>query len=350
MRSFETYVPLLASVPGPLTRVLARADTSRGAEALHRAQLPGLLRELSSRARVESIKASSALEGVVVPDERRAYRIIAGGANRLRTRSEQELAGYRDALDYVWQAEWEPVNVGLLLHLHRLLVGRTAAAVSGGRFKEEDNLVVDRLADGTKKVRFRPVPAVVTPSFTAELVERYLAERQADHHHPLLLVGLAILDFLVIHPFEDGNGRIARILTNALLDDAGYGVARYVSLEQLVASTEQEYYASLLASTHGWHDARHDPWPWLGYFVHQVADAYALFEQRATAGTSAGSKRDRVRDHVLHHAARSFRIADLRAALPGISDGTIRLALAELRAAGQVGVDGPGRSATWTRR
>jgi Fic family protein len=350
LRSFEAGMPLLASVPGPVARALARADTARGSEALHLAQLPGLLRALSSRARVESIKASSALEGVVVPDERRADRIIAGAASSFRTRSEQELAGYRDALDYVWQTDWKPLNAGLLLHLHRLLVGRTPAAGSGGRLKEEDNLVVDKLADGTRRIRFRPAAASATPFFTAELVDRYVAERNADEHHPLLLVGLAVLDFLVIHPFEDGNGRIARILTNALLDDAGYGVARYVSLEQLVASTDEEYYATLLASTHAWHDARHDPWPWLSYFVRQVGEAYALFEQRAAAAGSVGTKRDRVRDYVVHHAPRSFRIADIRAAVPGVSDGTIRLALDELRQAGRIDVDGPGRGATWTRR
>ncbi len=249
----------------------------------------------------------------------------------------------------MWQADWRPLNVGFVLHLHRLLLGRTAAAGLGGRFKDEDNLVVDKHPDGRRTVRFRPVPASATPSFSAELVDRYIAEREADEHHPLLLVGLFVLDLLVIHPFEDGNGRVARIVTNALLDDAGYGVARYVSLEQLVADSADEYYDTLLASTHRWHDGRHDPWPWLDYFVRQVGAAYGLFEQRAATAGASGSKRDRVKDYVLHHAPRSFRIADVRTALPGISDGTIRLALDDLRAAGRIDVDGPGRGATWTR-
>lgn len=349
MRSFEADIPLLAHVPGPVARALGRVDTARGSEDVYVAQLPGLLQQLSARARVESIKASSALEGVIVPDERRADRIISRAANKLRTRSEQELAGYRDALDYVWQDNWRPLNIGFLLHLHRLLHGRGVGSELAGRFKDEDNLVVDRLPDGRREIRFRPVSAASTPSFTAELVERHVSVRAADDHHPLLVVGLTVLDFLVIHPFEDGNGRIARILTNALLDDAGYGVARYVSLEQLVAGTDEQYYAALLASTHGWHEARHDPWPWLDYFVRQLGQAYALFEQRAASARSPGTKRDRVRDFVLHHAPRSFRIADVRAALPGVSDATIRLALDELRTAGQVDVDGPGRGATWTR-
>lgn len=136
--------------------------------------------------------------------------------------------------------------------------------------------------------------------------------RDDDEHHPLLLIGLAVLDVLVLPPFEDGSGRRARILTNALLGDAGYGVARYVILEQLIASTDEAYYASLLASTHDWHDAAHDPWPLLEYVVRQVGVAYDVFEQRAAATRTAGSKRARVRDYVLHHAPRSFRCQRVR--------------------------------------
>jgi len=311
--------------------------------------MPGLLSELALRARVASVKASSALEGIVVPDDRRADRIIAGAAARLRTRNEQELAGYRDALDYVWQTEWQPLNVGLVLHLHRLLLAHTVAAPAAGVLKPEDNLVVDKHADGSRTVRFTPVAASQTPYFMKELIDRYVDEVGRDAQHPVLLVGLAILDLLVIHPFEDGNGRVARILTSALLSQGGYTVGRYVSLEQLVAETDERYYAALLTSTSGWHDAQHDPWPWLEYFVEQLARAYAIFEERATSARGAGSKRDRVKDHVLRHAPARFRIADLRSALPGIGDGTIRNALDDLRREGRVDVDGTGRGATWTR-
>ncbi|MGI8537238.1 MAG: Fic family protein [Mycobacteriales bacterium] len=349
MRSFERDVWPLAQVPGTVARTLAKIDVGRGAEALHAAHMPGLLSELALRARVASVKASSALEGVVVPDERRADRIISGAPLRLRTRSEQELAGYRDALDYVWQADWQPVNVGLVLHLHRLLLGHTAAGAAAGVLKPEDNLVVDKHAGGSRTIRFKPVSASRAPYFMDELVDRYAESVRRDAQHPVLLAGLAVLDLLVIHPFEDGNGRVARILTTALLSQCGYTVGRYVSLEQLVAETDERYYAALLASTHGWHEAEHDAWPWLEYFVEQLARAYALFEERASSAEGGGSKRDRVKDHVLCHAPARFRIADLRAALPGIGDGTIRNALDDLRNDGRVEVDGPGRGATWTR-
>lgn len=347
MRSFERRAAIVDPVPASVARALSDVDVGRGSESLHSSRLPGVLQQLARRARVQSVKASSALEGVIVPDERRADRIIEGSATRLRTRSERELAGYRDALDYVWQTEWRPLNVGLVLHLHRLLHGHTA--ISGGAFKSEDNLVVDMLPDGRQQVRFRPVSAGQTPWFTEELVARYRVECAEDSHHPLLLVGLMVLDLLVIHPFTDGNGRVARVLTNALMSEAGYGVARYVSVEQLVAESAGEYYGSLLASTHHWHEGIHDPWPWLAYFVDQVGAAYRVFGERAALGASGSGKRDQVKRHVLEHDAVTFRISDLRAALPGISDGTLRNALDDLRREGKLAVDGTGRGAAWFR-
>jgi len=149
--------------------------TKKYAEALYRDQLPGLLSQLADRARVASITASSAIEGVVVKDPARASRILAGTAKTLRTRSEQELAGYRDAQDYLFQGTWQPLNTGLLLHLHRLLFAHTAA--EGGQFKTEDNLVVDRSPAGDITVRFRRVTAADTPYYVAELTERYKPSR-----------------------------------------------------------------------------------------------------------------------------------------------------------------------------
>jgi hypothetical protein len=186
-----------------------------------------------------------------------------------------------------------------------------------------------------------------------ETVERVGGLFEGEHplvdHGPVLLIGLFVLDLLVVHPFVDGNGRVARALTNALLADVGYGVGRWVSLEQLIAEDADEYYASLLTSTQGWHDGSADVWPWLAYFVRIVARAYERFTQRAASWRTSGSKQDRVREYVLYHAAPIFRIADIRAALPGISDQTIRLALDTLKREGAVTAEGTGRSATWRR-
>ena len=221
--------------------------------------------------------------------------------------------------------------------------------MSGGTFKTEDNLVVDRPPDGSTTVRFKPVPAARTPFAVDDLIERYEHAVAAGTHHPVLLSGLFILDLLVIHPFEDGNGRVARLLTNAMLSEHGYTVGRYVSLEQAIAESADAYYQALLDSTHGWHEGTADPWRWLGYFTSVIAGVYAVFADRAAAARTPGTKQQRVREHILRHAPATFRLADIRTAVPGISDQTIRLVLEQLRNEGKVRVDGTGRSATWTR-
>lgn len=347
MRNFIDIESRLAQIPGTIVARLRSVDRGAGREDLYAHQLPALLDQLATRARVESITASSAIEGVVV-EPGRASRIVAGGASRLANRSEQELAGYRDALDHLWADDPGELTVGLVLYLHRLLFARTG--IAGGRLKEEDNLVVDVDGAGVRTVRFRPVSARETPYYLDELVSRFREAQSSARHHPVLLVGIFALDLSIIHPFTDGNGRVLRVLTNYLLAQAGYGVTRYVSLEQLLHDDRDRYYDALAASTTGWSDDEADVWPWLGYFVEKVEAAYEIFEAQATAARGAGTKQDRVREHVRHHAARTFAMSDLRAALPGISDVTIRLVLAELRDAGEIAADGTGRSTRWVRR
>ncbi len=191
--------------------------------------------------------------------------------------------------------------------------------------------------------------AASTPFAVDDLIKRYQEAVAAGEHHPVLLSGLFILDLLVIHPFEDGNGRVARLLTGVLLGEHGYTAGRYVSLEQEIAESADAYYQALLDSTHGWHEGTADPWAWLGYFTSMIASAYAVFADRAAAARTPGTKQERVREHILHHAPATFRLADIRTAVPGVSDQTIRLALEQLRGEGKVRADGTGRSATWTR-
>jgi Fic family protein len=347
LRSFADLDALIGLVPAQVVTRLSAIDIGRGSEALYRDQMPGLLTELADRARVVSITASSAIEGVIVADADRAQRIINRQAGTLRNRSEQQLAGYRDAQDYLFQRDWRPLNAGLILHLHRLLFAHTA--MPGGAFKTADNLVVDRSPGGFTTVRFKPVSAASTPFAIDDLIERYDHAVAVGGHHPVLLAGLFVLDLLVIHPFEDGNGRVARLLTGAMLSDHGYTVGRYLSLEEAIAETADAYYQALLDSTRGWHEGTADPWPWLRYFTSVVAEAYTVFANRAAAAQTAGTKQQRVREHILRHAPATFRLADLRTALPGVSDQTFRLVLEQLRTEGKVRADGTGRSATWTR-
>jgi Fic family protein len=346
LRSFTDLDDLIGRVPGAVVTRLSTVDAGRGSEALYADQLPGLLKELADAARVESVVASSAIEGIFV-EQGRAERIVRGADQRLRVRNEKELAGYRDALDYLFQGDPGELAVGLVLHLHRLLFARTGGG--GGQFKSVDNLVVDRHPDGTSTVRFKPVTAAETPFYTSELVARYLAARTSGDYHSILLAGLFTLDFLTIHPFTDGNGRISRLLSTRLLSEADYRVGRYVSLEGLIYGRRDAYYDALGASTGGWHEGAHDPWPWLSFFVDVIADAYETFARRAADHRSGVTKQERVRKYILEHAGSSFEIADVRRALPGVGDQTIRMVLRELKKAGLVQPTGTGRGAKWLR-
>lgn len=351
MRSFVDVDRTFAGQPARLGAVLARIDTGRGREQLSTAQLPELLQGLAEETRIASITASSAIEGVVV-EPSRAERIVAtpgGTSRRYRNRNERELAGYRDAIDEMMRLERldEAVSVPVLVHLHRRLFGHLDGG--GGRLKTDPNLIVS-YEHGNREIVFEPPSPEETPFLLGEACDRYDAARAANAAHPLVLIGAFVLDLLAIHPFADGNGRVARLATTYLLMQAGYRVPRYVSVEQRILETKHTYYDVLAASQRGWHEGTHDIWPWVGYLVTVLADSYDRFEQLLAARDGTGlSKQERVRRHVLEQASSSFSIAEIRRSLPGISDETIRLVLGELKSAGRVASTGRGRGARWER-
>ena len=349
MRSFVDLNLTFASQPVQLGARLARVDVGRGREGLYRDQLPQLLNALAETTRVESIQASSAIEGVVV-DPGRLHGLVAEGSDRrrFRNRNEQEFAGYRDAMDEISKASaLESLSVPYVLHLHRLLFGH--ADGGGGRLKTDDNLIVS-YAHGHREVLFVPPSPKETEFLLPELFDRYNEAVTNEAAHPLLLIGALVLDFLAIHPVADGNGRLARLITTHTLLQEGYEVSRYVSIEQRMFETKEAYYDALYASQQQWHDGDHDIWPWVTYLVDVLASAYDDFEARVVARRSiGGSKQDQVRRYILDHAGPSFRMRDVRAALPGISDGTIKKVMAELRRDGQIQVQEGERSGQLTK-
>ena len=346
MRSFIDLDKTLGSQPRPLGALLARIDTGRGRERLFEDQQPELLKQLSEHARIASIKASNAIEGVVVADDR-ADRIVEG-SHRYRNRNEREFAGYRDAIDMLMRLRaYEKLSIPFVLHLHRLLFEHTDG--NGGRLKTDQNLIVS-YESGRKEVVFTPVSPEDTEFMLSELLVRYERAKAEGGTHPLILIGVLILDFLAIHPVADGNGRVARLLTTYELLSQGYGIARYISLEQRIFESKNTYYKALYDSQRNWHEGEPRVWPWISYLARILSSAYDDFEKRvADAGERSGSKQDRVRDYILHEAPARFRRRDIERALPGISLATIRLVLTELRNAGRIEPEGAGPGARWNR-
>jgi Fic family protein len=345
--TFRTLEPQIGAVPAPLVTTLGQVDESKGRAEAFRQQHPQQLKTLLETARIQSTAASNEIEGVTAPPARVAALVRATTAPA--NRSEEEIAGYRAVLDLIHaSAPAVPVTSNVVLQLHRDLYQFTAT--EGGRFKMADNTVEEELPDGSRRVRFTPVAAFVTPTAMRELNERYTTEIDRGVFHPLLLVGSYVLDFLVIHPFSDGNGRMSRLLTLMLLYQRGYEVGRYISLEKLIADTKETYYEALAASTEGWHEERHDIIPWLRYFVGILVAAYDQFERR-TAGAvgGRGAKTEAVKQFVRGSITDEFTIADVRRAAPVAGDALIRKVLHDLRDAGAVRAEGRGRNARWRR-
>ena len=351
MRSFADLDRTFGGQPPRLGVALSRLDVGRGREALYRDQLPELLRALATETRVASITASSAIEGVTVAPGRLEGLAQSGVEHRFRNRNEREFAGYRDAIDEIMRAaEPEPVTLSFILHLHRQLFRYVDGG--GGRLKTDENLIVS-YENGHREVLFTPPPPAETEVLLRTLVEGFNEATAAEAAHPVLLIAAFILDFLAIHPVADGNGRLARLLTAHLLMRAGYGVSRYVSVEQRMFDTKHAYYTALYESQRRWHEGEHSIWPWATYLAATLADAYDDFEDRVSARRNLVglSKQDRVREYVLHHAPGVFRVRDIRGALPGVSDQTIRLVLAQLRTAGAItpADETGGPNAAWRR-
>lgn len=309
-----------------------------------------MLERLAASARYQSITASNAIEDVIVPEARALELIGAPEGTAYADRTESEFAGYRDASDYLMAKRPEVLSVPLLLHLHRLLLRNTGDPLAG-QLKTTENFIGQQQPDGTITRIFTPVaPGEQTVWHLEELVARYEVAVADGRTPAVVLVALLVLDLLAIHPFQDGNGRIARLVTTSELLRHGYGVARYASLEQRIFDSKHSYYAALRASQDAWHTGSHDPWSWITYLLRIIDDAYAEFEAKVVAGRalSGVTKLEQARDYILTQAGDQFRFSEIAVALPDISQPTIRNALNELAVEGRV-IAGRGRGATWKR-
>lgn len=345
MNSFVNLDRTFAGQPRELGGLLARIDTGRGKEQLYLDQRPELLNRLSQDARIASITASNAIEGIIVAQDR-AERIAEGA--RFRNRNEKEFAGYRDAVDGLMRAGGnEPLTIPFALHLHRQLFVHADGA--GGKLKTAENLIVS-YESGEREVVFAPPGPHQTEFLLSELFRRYNDLKTEGRTHPLVLTAAMILDFLAIHPVADGNGRLARLITTHELLSHGYGIARYVSIEQRIFESKNTYYDRLYESQRQWHEAKHDIWPWVRYLAQVVSDAYDAFEQRLAGATSQpAGKQERVRRYILDEASMTFRRREVERALPEVSVATVRLVLNELRDEGLIVPEGGGPSAQWRR-
>jgi Fic family protein len=347
MQTFRDLDKHLGMVPAQSAAALAEASAGRGREEAFRKQNPQVLEGLMEVALIQSSASSNAIEHITAAPGR--ITELVQDKTSPRDRSEEEIAGYRKVLDTIHSsAEHIPLTTSVVLQFHRDIYA--FSPVPGGRFKTTQNEVARFDRDGKKlAVIFEGTSPFETPMAMDELHELLADARSGGAHAPLLLAGAYVFDFLMIHPFNDGNGRMSRLLTLLLLYQCGHEVGRFISLEKLVEDSKETYYESLEKSTAGWDRGEHNIWPWLNYFLGIVNGAYAEFEARAGNFMSGrGSKAMRIKLYVRSKASDVFTFDEIQQALPDISADHIRSELRKLRDAGVV--ESPGRGRRQWRR
>jgi len=328
--------------------VLKKIGESRGKQELFFRQTPEVLESLQQVAIIESSESSNRLEGVTAPHDR--IEALVMKSTTPKNRSEQEIAGYRDALALIHEsARYMDFTVNIILQCHSIVYRYMPD--DGGRWKMVDNEIVEKNPDGSvKRIRFRPVSAVLTPQAMDTLAKTYKEAINQHNKEPLVVIPLTILDFLCIHPFTDGNGRVARLLTLLLLYHFDYQVGRYISLERIFEESKETYYETLEKSSIGWHQGRHDSFPWMNYFWGVLIRAYQEFEERVgKIRTGKGSKTEQIRMAVNRRIG-PFAISDIESDCPGISRDMIRIVLRQLRDEKAIILQGKGRGAKWIRK
>jgi len=319
---------------------------AKGRAQLYARQAPQLLKAMREMALIQSAESSNRIEGVTVEPER-LRPLVLGGA-RPRDRSEQEVQGYRRALELV-HGSWGKLSVSAQTakRLHGLCM---AGSGDAGRFKKVDNEIVELRPGAAPLVRFRPVSARETPKAMAELCRAYGAGVRERVVPPLVAAAALVFDFLCIHPFRDGNGRVSRLLGLLALYQHGYEVGRYISTERLIEDSRDDYYAALRGSSEGWHRGRHDLVPWLVYFLSIVRRAYVTFESRAgDVRAPRGAKTELVLAAVREFPG-PFSIGMLERQCPGVGRDLIRRVLRDLKARGLLSAERRGPGARWMKR
>ena len=307
------------------------------------------LSDLLEVAKIQSTEASNRIEGIITTDDR--LKKIVRDKTMPKTRGEKEIAGYRDVLATIHEShDYIPPKPSIILQLHRDLYKFSGKAI-GGSFKNSDNVIAEELPDGQRIVRFEPVPAWETPEAVTALCNAFEEAMRDTELDPLLLIPMFILDFLCIHPFNDGNGRMSRLLTLLLLYRSGYIVGKYISIEKLISDTKETYYEALQASSYNWHEGTNDYAPFVTYMLGILVAAYRDFESRIELLTTKGlSKPDRVREIIKNHLGKITK-SEIMAQCPDISQITVQRALADLIKSGEILKIGGGRytSYTWNR-
>ena len=345
MRDFD-YSNAPATLLTPeIVHLLTSIHEHKGKQELFIAANTDDLKNLLEIAKIQSTGASNRIEGIYTSDKR--LRELVQDKAEPRNRSEQEIAGYREVLATIHESyDHISPRPNILLQLHRDLYHFSESSI-GGSYKNSDNVIAEIESDGKEKVRFVPVPAYQTPDTMDQLCEAFLKAWEDGSIDTLLLIPMFILDFLCIHPFHDGNGRMSRLLTLLLLYKAGYIVEKYVSIELLIEKTKETYYEALQDSSLNWHEGENTYGPFVKYYLGILIGSYNDFEDRVEhMKYRKMSKPERIKA-VIEKTVGKITKKEIMDVCPDISQVTVERTLAHLVKDGYVEKIGAGPASAY---
>ena len=349
MRAYDYNKKWQQLLTPEIVTMLSQIHEFKGEQNLFIEAQSDTLTQLVEIAKIQSTEASNKIEGIFTSDER--LKKLVTNKTTPRSRNEQEIAGYRDVLSTIHDSyEFIPVRPSIILQLHRDLYKFSGKSI-GGVYKNADNVIAEEDNEGNRFVRFQPIPAWETPNAIEALCDAFddaIARNEAD---PLLIIPMFILDFLCIHPFNDGNGRMSRLLTLLLLYRAGYIVGKYISIEKVIETSKDTYYEALQSSSQGWHEEENDYAHFVRYMLGVILSAYRDFSSRVRVLTTSGmSKPDRIRE-IIKDTLGKITKTEIMQKCPDISQVTVQRTLNDLVKNGDIIKIGGGRytSYVWNR-
>ena len=317
-----------------------------GKQEVYLKQRPERLEKLVEIAKVQSTQASNAIEGIVTTNTR--IRQLMEEKTAPRDRDEQEIAGYRDVLNIIHDSfDAIPLTRNYILQLHKIMYSHMNNPMAG-RTKNVQNYITATYSDGLAEIVFTPLTPSETPGALDRICEEYDRVIGNMEVEPLIAIPVFIHDFLCIHPFNDGNGRMSRLLTTLLLYRSGFRVGRYISLEAKIAASKDLYYDALRRAQTGWHEGKTDPVPFIKYLLGTVLAAYKDFDDRFALVETKLSAEETVRRATKQKVGR-FTKQDIRELCPSLSISSVEGAMRKLVAVGEIKREGMGKSTCYYR-
>jgi Fic family protein len=346
MRQFNYLELKESSWDAEIVSLVANIREHKGRHELYRRQKQVELERLAEIAMIQSIDSSNKIEGIRTSNAR--MKQLVDGNITPHTRDEQEIAGYRDLQKIIFESyEHIPVKADVILQLHRDLFVYTDRTF-GGTFKNTQNYISEVHADGSSFIRFTPLQPFETPMAVDALCTTYQEAIEGQVIDPLLLIPIFISDFLCIHPFADGNGRISRLLTTLLLHKSGFMIGRYISIEKMIEETKGAYYDVLAKTSKGWHQGENDYAPFIQYLLGIVLRSGRQLENRLGSIDHKKSSYEIVRVAV-GEVLGVFTKAQILERCPSIGSSSVEAALKRLTEEGYILRQGAGRNTAYVR-